>query len=175
MSGSYQTQYNESIQHPDDFWARAGADIDWDKSWDSVLDSSQAPFYHWFSGGNLNTCYNCLDRHVEEGRADQDALIYDSPVTGTIKHYSYRELRDEVATFAGALRNVGVNKGDRVIVYMPMIPEAAIAMLACARLGAIHSVVFGGFAANELATRIDDAKPKAIVSASCRDRSQSYY
>ncbi|HED12827.1 MAG TPA: propionyl-CoA synthetase, partial [Gammaproteobacteria bacterium] len=167
MSGQYQTQYNESIQHPDQFWARAAAKIDWYKPWDRVLDSSQAPFYHWFRGGELNTCYNCLDRHVESGRADQDALIYDSPVTGTIKHYSYRQLRDEVATFAGALRNIGINKGDRVIIYMPMIPEAAIAMLACARIGAIHSVVFGGFAANELATRVDDAKPKAIVSASC--------
>jgi len=167
MSGQYQTQYNESIQHPDQFWGRAGKEIDWYKPWSNVLDSTQAPFYHWFSGGELNTCYNCLDRHVEGGRADQDALIYDSPVTGQVKHYSYRQLRDEVAIFAGALRNLGVEKGDRVIIYMPMIPEAAIAMLACARLGAIHSVVFGGFAANELATRIDDAKPKVIVSASC--------
>ncbi len=167
MSGQYQTQYNESIQHPDQFWGRAGKEIDWYKPWSNVLDSTQAPFYHWFSGGELNTCYNCLDRHVEGGRADQDALIYDSPVTGQVKHYSYRQLRDEVAIFAGALRNLGVEKGDRVIIYMPMIPEAAIAMLACARLGAIHSVVFGGFAANELATRIDDAKPKVIISASC--------
>jgi len=167
MSGQYQTQYDESIARPEQFWSKAATEIVWDQPCDNVLDSSHAPFYHWFSGGKLNTCYNCLDRHVAEGRADQDALIYDSPVTHTIKHFTYRQLLDEVARFAGALRHIGVAQGDRVIIYMPMIPEATIAMLACARLGAIHSVVFGGFAANELATRIDDAKPKVIVSASC--------
>jgi propionyl-CoA synthetase len=132
-----------------------------------VIDDSRAPLYRWFAGGRMNTCYNALDRHVERGRADQPALIYDSPVTDTVATFTYRELRDAVARFAGALAAQGVARGDRVIVYMPMVPEAVIAMLACARLGAIHSVVFGGFAANELATRIEDAKPKVIVSASC--------
>ncbi|HEX6046587.1 MAG TPA: propionyl-CoA synthetase, partial [Pyrinomonadaceae bacterium] len=135
--------------------------------WDQVLDASRAPFYRWFSGGLVNTCYNLLDAHVENGRAEQPALIYDSPVTGVIKSCTYRELLDAVALFAGALRNEGVEKGDRVIVYMPMVPEAVVAMLACARIGAIHSVVFGGFASDELATRINDARPKVIVSASC--------
>jgi propionyl-CoA synthetase len=142
--------------------------IHWVKKWDKVLDDSNKPFYQWFKGGRLNTCYNALDRHVEEGRAEQLALIYDSPVTGnTVRTYTYRQLRDEVAKFAGVLAASGVGKGDRVIIYMPMVPEAAIAMLACARIGAIHSVVFGGFAANELAIRIDDATPKIMVSASC--------
>jgi propionyl-CoA synthetase len=132
-----------------------------------VLDDSNKPFYRWFVGGVVNTCYNALDLHIEKGRGNQAALIYDSPVTNTIRTYTYKELRDAVALFAGALVNQGVQKGDRVIIYMPMIPEAAIAMLACARIGAVHSVVFGGFAAKELATRINDAKPKVIVSASC--------
>jgi propionyl-CoA synthetase len=132
-----------------------------------VLDDSQAPFYRWFRGGRLNSCHNALDRHVDAGRADQPALIYDSPVTSTTMTFTYRELRDAVARFAGALQAQGVEQGDRVIVYMPMVPEAVIAMLACARIGAIHSVVFGGFAASELATRIEDAKPKVVVSASC--------
>ena len=164
---SYQQTYTRSMQDPEGFWADAAAGIDWYKPWDKVLDDSNKPFYRWFTGGELNTCHNALDRHVEGGRADQAALIYDSPVTGTVQSFSYRELRDEVAGFAGALAAQGVGKGDRVIVYMPMIPQAAIAMLACARIGAIHSVVFGGFAAKELATRINDAKPKLIVSASC--------
>ena len=132
-----------------------------------MLDDSRPPFYRWFTGGALNTCYNALDVHVEQGNGDRPALIYDSPVTDSVKVFTYLELRDAVATFAGALRNHGVGAGDRVIVYMPMVPEAVIAILACARLGAVHSVVFGGFAANELATRIDDARPKVIVSASC--------
>jgi propionyl-CoA synthetase len=131
------------------------------------LDDSNKPFYRWFAGGMMNTCYNALDRHVEAGRVDQAALIYDSPVTGSKKTYSYRELQDQVARFAGGLRSLGVDKGDRVILYMPMVPEAVIGMLACARIGAIHSVVFGGFASRELATRIEDAKPKVICSASC--------
>jgi len=130
-----------------------------------VLDDSRQPFYRWFVGGEVNTCYNALDLHIEEGRGDQPALIYDSPVTSASKTFTYRELRDRVAGFAGALARLGVGKGDRVIIYMPMVPEAAVAMLACARLGAVHSVVFGGFAANELAARIDDANPKVIVSA----------
>ena len=156
-----------SIADPNGFWGEAAEDIYWRMRWDKVLDDSNAPLYRWFPGGVTNTCYNCLDRHVEDGRAQQAALIYDSPVTGSKRVLTYEALRLEVATFAGALAKLGIGKGDRVIVYMPMIAEAVIAMLACARLGAIHSVVFGGFAANELATRIDDATPKAIVSASC--------
>jgi propionyl-CoA synthetase len=167
MTNAYQTAYDQSINAPNEFWGEAAEKISWVKRWDKVLDDSNPPFYRWFTGGQLNTCYNALDVHVENGRGDQAALIYDSPVTDTIKTYTYSELRDEVAQFAGALKTQGVEKGDRVIIYMPMIAEAAIAMLACARIGAVHSVVFGGFAANELATRINDAKPKVIVSASC--------
>ena len=163
----YQTLYRHSLDHPDEFWADAASDLVWAKPWEKVLDDSDAPFYEWFSGGKINTCYNALDRHCEEGRADQAALIYDSPVTGQVRTFSYAELRDEVATFAGALRKYGVGKGDRVIIYLPMIPEAVISMLACARIGAIHSVVFGGFAAHELATRVVDAGPKLVISASC--------
>jgi propionyl-CoA synthetase len=164
---AYEETYRRSLEHPEEFWAAAAHAIDWVEPPARVLDDSRAPFYRWFSGGRLNTAYNALDRHVERGRADQAALIYDSPVTETKRVYSYRELRDEVALFAGALRAQGVEHGDRVVIYMPMVPEAAIAMLACARLGAVHSVVFGGFASGELATRIDDAEPKAIVTASC--------
>ena len=159
--------YQQSVERPEEFWAEAAAEIDWVKPWERVLDDSRAPFYRWFAGGQLNTCYNALDRHVDGGRADQLALIYDSPVTDTAATFTYRELRDTVATFAGALAAQGVGRGDRVVIYMPMVPEAAIAMLACARLGAIHSVVFGGFAASELAGRIEDAQPKVVVSASC--------
>lgn len=165
--GRFDETYRRSLQEPEAFWGEAAAAIDWDEPWDRVFDDSRAPFYRWFAGGRLNTCYNALDRHVERGRADQPALIYDSPVAGTAASFTYRELRDAVARFAGALKAQGVERGDRVLLYMPMVPEAVIAMLACARLGAIHSVAFGGFAANELATRIEDAKPKAIVSASC--------
>ncbi|MGA8220251.1 MAG: propionyl-CoA synthetase [Candidatus Acidiferrales bacterium] len=166
-AGAAQAAFDRSIQDPQAFWAEAAAAIHWYRKWDKVLDDSRAPFYRWFTGGQLNTCYNALDLHVENGRADQTALIYDSPVTKQIKSFSYRELRDAVALFAGALAQQGVSKGDRVVIYMPMVPEAAIAMLACARLGAVHSVVFGGFASHELSVRIDDAKPKVIVSASC--------
>jgi propionyl-CoA synthetase len=165
--GRLEETHQRSLAEPDAFWAEAGAAVDWDEPWQRVVDDSRAPFYRWFAGGRMNTCYNALDRHVERGRADQPALIYDSPVTDTVAKLTYRELRDAVARFAGALTAQGVTRGDRVIVYMPMVPEAVIAMLASARLGAIHSVVFGGFAANELATRIEDAKPKVIVSASC--------
>ncbi len=164
---SYQAIYDCSIQDPDGFWGEAAESIHWYKKWDRVLNRMNPPFYKWFDGAKTNTCYNALDRHIESGRADQAALIYDSPVTNAKKTYTYRELRDRVAKLAGALGALGVEKGDRVLIYMPMVPEAVMAMLACARIGAIHSVVFGGFAANELATRIDDAKPKAIVSASC--------
>jgi propionyl-CoA synthetase len=159
--------YRRSIEDPAGFWGEAAGLIDWYREPDIVLEDSNAPFYRWFVGGELNTCHNALDRHVEGGRADQLALVYDSPVTGRTRRYTYRELRDEVARFAGALASLGVGKGDRVVVYMPMVPEAAIAMLACARLGTVHSVVFGGFAAHELAIRIDDARPKVVVSASC--------
>ena len=165
--GRFDELHNRSITDPEGFWGEAAEGIHWDKRWDKVLDDSGKPFYRWFRGGRLNTCYNALDRHADGGRGDQAALIYDSPVTDTIKSYTYSELRDEVAALAGALAARGVGKGDRVIVYMPMVPQAVMAMLACARIGAIHSVVFGGFAANELATRIDDCQPKAIVSASC--------
>jgi propionyl-CoA synthetase len=167
MKTVYDEQYARSMRDPEGFWAAAAEDIYWDRRWDRVFDRSRPPFYRWFVGGMLNTCYNALDLHVDRGRGKQAALIYDSPVTGTVKRFTYRELRDEVARCAGMLRAQGIAKGDRVIVYMPMVPEAVIAMLACARIGAIHSVVFGGFAAKELATRIDDAKPKLIVSASC--------
>jgi propionyl-CoA synthetase len=166
MMGRYEEVFGKSIQDPSGFWGEAAEAITWHRKWDRVLDDTNPPFYRWFVGGEMNTCYNALDRHVEGGRADQVALIYDSPVTGQIRKFTYRELLDQVARFAGALRDVGVTKGDTVVIYMPMIPEAAVAMLACARLGAIHSVVFGGFASNELAIRIDDAKPKVIISAS---------
>ena len=166
-NGSLQPAFDQSLRDPAGFWGEAAEAIHWHRKWERVLDDSHQPFYRWFAGGELNTCYNALDLHVEEGRGDQPALIYDSPVTNTIKVFTYRELRDKVATFAGALARLGVGKGDRVIIYMPMVPEAAVAMLACARLGAVHSVVFGGFAANELATRIEHARPKVVVSASC--------
>ena len=159
--------HRRSLTDPEGFWAEAAETIDWDRRWDRVLDDSNAPLYRWFTGGRLNTCHNALDRHVDNGRADQVALIHDSAVTDTVRRWTYRELRDEVARLAGVLVAHGVSKGDRVIVYMPMVPEAAMAMLACARIGAIHSVVFGGFASAELAKRIDDAKPKMILTASC--------
>lgn len=164
--GMYNEVFRKSIQDPAGFWAEAAEKISWYNKWDIVLDDSNPPFYRWFSGGELNTCYNALDRHVEDGRADQTALIYDSPVTKTVQRFTYRELLNQVARFAGALRNLGVKKGDTVVIYMPMVPQAVIAMLACARLGAVHSVVFGGFAPHELAIRIDDAKPDVIISAS---------
>jgi len=163
----YTDTYQRALKDPESFWAEAAEDIHWDRHWDRVFDDSRPPFYRWFTGGALNTCYNALDVHVEQGNGARPALIYDSPVTDSERVFTYAELRDTVATFAGALRNHGVDAGDRVIIYMPMVPEAVVAMLACARLGAVHSVVFGGFAANELATRIDDAQPKVIVSASC--------
>jgi len=165
--GRFDEVYQASMQDPEGFWGQAAEDIHWIEKWDKVLDDSDPPYYRWFAGGTLNTCYNAVDRHVKDGRGDQPAIIYDSPVTDTVSHLSYRQLQEAVAKTAGALAARGVVKGDRVIIYMPMVPEALIAMLACARLGAIHSVVFGGFAANELATRIDDARPKAILSASC--------
>ncbi|HZH26204.1 MAG TPA: propionyl-CoA synthetase [Azospirillaceae bacterium] len=166
-NGGYQGVYDYWRRDPEAFWAEAAEAIGWERRWDTVLDRSRPPFYRWFKGGRLNTCWNALDRHVDGGRADQPALIYDSPVTGTVATWTYRELRDAVARVAGMLVRLGVRKGDRVVIYMPMIPEAAMAMLACARIGAVHSVVFGGFAPAELATRIDDAKPVVVLSASC--------
>ncbi len=163
----YLKAYQRSLNDPEGFWSDAAKDIHWDKPFTKVLDKSNKPFYKWFTDGKLNTCFNALDRHVENGHADQLALIYDSPVTETVTRYTYRELRELTAKFAGVLTQNGIGKGDRVIIYMPMVPESVIAMLACARIGAIHSVVFGGFASNELATRIDDAQPKLIISASC--------
>ena len=165
------TRYHEVFadwkSNPEEFWAKAAQGITWYKLWDRVFDPYTGEYGRWFAGAECNTAYNCLDRHVEAGRGDQPALIYDSPVTGTKATYTYSELTDEVATLAGILKDLGVEKGDRVIIYMPMIPQAVMAMLACARIGAVHSVVFGGFAAAELATRIDDAKPKTILAASC--------
>lgn len=166
-ASEYARVYQRWMRDPEGFWADAADDIAWFAKPQRIFDNTQGIYGRWFAGGVTNTAYNCLDRHVESGRGDQLALIYDSPVSGQQRKFTYAELLDEVATFAAVLRSQGVTKGDRVILYMPMIPEAAIAMLACARLGAIHSVVFGGFAANELATRIDDAQPKLIVSASC--------
>ena len=163
---SYDEIFQKSINDPETFWEEAAEGIDWIKKCDKVLDDNNPPFYRWFKGGELNACYNAVDRHVENGRADQVAIIWDSPVTGKKQKITYSELKDQVATFAGALKDEGVVKGDTVIIYMPMIPEAAVAMLACSRIGAVHSVVFGGFAANELAIRIDHAQPKIIVCAS---------
>jgi propionyl-CoA synthetase len=169
MAGSlkFADVYNESINKPDVFWGKAAEEIKWVKKWDKVLDDSNKPFYRWFAGGELNTCYNALDYHVENGRGDQTAIIHDSPVTNSVTKISYKELLESVSKFAGVLQCLGVKKGDTVIIYMPMIPQAAVAVLACARLGAVHSVVFGGFAPNELAIRINDAQPNVIVSASC--------
>ncbi len=164
---SYQDVYARWKNDPEAFWMEAAEAIDWDTPPSKALFDKGDNLYEWFADAKVNTCWNAVDRHVEAGRGEQTAIIYDSPITHTKREISYVELRNRVATLAGALRAKGVEKGDRVIIYMPMIPEALEAMLACARLGAIHSVVFGGFAANELAVRIDDAKPKAIIAASC--------
>lgn len=164
---NYQEAYKESMESPETFWGKAAEDISWDRKWDQVLDVSSLPFSRWFRGGMLNTCYNAIDRHVDAGRGGQVAVIYDSPVTGTIQKLTYSELLERVSRTAGMLKELGVSKGDTVLIYMPMVPEALIGMLACARLGAIHSVVFGGFAPRELAVRIDDARPKVILTASC--------
>ncbi len=166
MTLRYDEVYQRSLKRPEEFWADAASAITWDRTWDRVLDDSRAPFHGWYAGGRLNVCHNAVDRHVEAGLGDRTALIYDSPVTGQVARFTYGELRDRVARLAGALRGLGVTRGDRVLIYMPMVPETVFAMLACARLGAIHSVVFGGFASAELASRIDDARPKVIVSAS---------
>ena len=167
MSSRYPEVYAAWKRDPDAFWAEAARAIDWYKTWDKVFDPYAGQYGRWFAGAECNTAYNCLDRHVERGRAGQTALIYDSPVTNAQKSFTYSELTDEVATLGAVLGDMGVKRGDRVVIYMPMIPEAAIAMLACARIGAIHSVVFGGFAAPELAARIEDATPVAVLAASC--------
>jgi propionyl-CoA synthetase len=166
-NGAYAAAYAQSLSDPDAFWGEAAQLIEWITPPTTVLDSSNPPFYRWFTGASLNTCFNALDRHVRDGRGEQIAMYYDSPVTGTKASFTYADLLDQVSRFAGVLSGLGVEKGDRVLIYMPMIPEAAIAMLACARLGAVHSVVFGGFAPAELSARIEDAKPVVIVSASC--------
>jgi len=165
--GAYTETYRRSLDDPERFWLEAARAIDWTNPPTRALDASGAPFYRWYPDGELNTCYNALDRHADHGRGGQDALIWDSPVSGGKRRYTYAELRDEVATFAGALASLGVARGDRVVLYLPMIPQAVIAMLACARIGAVHSVVFGGFAPKELAARIEDAKPKLVLAASC--------
>ena len=163
----YKEIYNSWKKDPEAFWMNAAEAIDWDKKPSKALFADRAPLYEWFSDSMVNTCYNAVDRHVFNGRADQKAIIYDSPMTDTKYSITFAELLEKVASLAGALSSKGISKGDRVIIYMPMIPEGIISMLACARIGAIHSVVFGGFASNELAVRIDDAKPKAIIAASC--------
>jgi propionyl-CoA synthetase len=167
MRRGYEQAYREAIEDPETFWGRAAGEVPWFRKYERVLNRDHPPFYRWFEGGLVNSCHAALDIHCENGKGDNVALIYDSPVTDTRKKYTYRELLDLVARCAGGLRRLGVEKGDRVVIYMPMIPEAVIAMLACARIGAIHSVVFGGFASRELATRIEDAKPRVIISSSC--------
>lgn len=167
MTSGYPAVYEAWKRAPEEFWSEAAKQIEWSKPFTKIFDPDQGPYGRWFVGGECNTCYNALDRQIAEGRGDQNAIIYDSPITGTQKKYTYREVLQEVCALAAVLTDQGVQKGDRVIIYMPMVPEAAFAMLACARLGAIHSVVFGGFAARELAIRIDDATPDLIISASC--------
>src|SRR5437870_8660430 len=163
----YHEVYARARRDPEGFWAEAAKDIDWIEPPKKIFDAAQGVYGRWFTGGVVNTCYNALDRHVAGGRADQVALIHDSPLTGSVAKFTYRQMLDEVKTLAAVIRDFGVGKGDRVIIYMPLVPEAVVAMLACARIGAVHSVVFGGFAAKELATRIDDAAPKLVLSASC--------
>ena len=163
----FQQIYNQSIEKPEEFWQKNSEDIFWFKKPSKILNKSNHPFYRWYEDGTTNTCYNALDVHIDNGKGDKIALIYDSPITGNKLKLTYKKLKDKVSKFAGALKNQGVKKGDRVIIYMPMIPEAVVAMLACGRIGAIHSVVFGGFASNELASRIDDSKAKILLTASC--------
>ena len=167
MQGKYKEIYDSSISQKENFWKEVAESIFWYKKPTKILNSSNPPFYKWYEDGVTNTCYNAIDFHIDNGRGEKLAIIYDSPITGSKKTFTYNQLKEKVSLFAGALKNQGINKGDRVIIYMPMIPEAVIAMLACGRIGAVHSVVFGGFAANELASRIDDSKAKIIVSASC--------
>lgn len=167
MTSRYREVYEDWKRDPEGFWGEAAKAIDWFSPWDKVFDPGLGVYGRWFVGATCNTCHNCVDRHIANGRADQLAIIYDSPITGRKNTFSYTQVKEEVVALSAVLQDLGVAKGDRVIIYMPMVPEAIFAMLACARIGAVHSVVFGGFAAKELATRIDDARPKVIVSASC--------
>ena len=167
MSNHYETLYKASVTNPEKFWGEAARDVKWFKPYKKVLDDSNPPFYRWFPEGKINTCFNAIDRHIEEGNGSRTAIIYDSPVTSKKISFTYSDLQKRVSIFAGALKNFGIKKGDRIIIYMPMIPEALIAIFACARIGAVHSVVFGGFASNELAARIDDSEAKLIITASC--------
>ncbi|SVE28526.1 uncharacterized protein METZ01_LOCUS481380, partial [marine metagenome] len=167
MNRKFSEIYSSSINNPEEFWKKISDDMFWFKKPTKILNQSNPPFYKWYEDGVTNTCYNALDIHIDQGRSNRIALIYDSPVTGNKNIFTYKELRDKVSKFAGALQNQGISKGDRVAIYMPMIPEAVIAMLACGRIGAVHSVVFGGFASNELASRIDDSKAKVLITASC--------
>ena len=164
---SYEQEYQRSLTDPDGFWLAQAELIPWYEKPTQGLDQDENGAWRWFRGGTLNTCYVALDQHVAAGRGDQTALIYDSPATGQVQKFTYQELTDWTAQVAGGLSALGVGKGDRVVIYMPMVPETAVAMLACARIGAIHSVVFGGFAPPELATRLEDAEPKVVLSASC--------
>src|ERR1700754_3826996 len=171
MTIQQQSQYHEvharSLRDPEGFWAEAAREIDWIETPKKIFDPAMGTYGRWFVDGVVNTCYNALDRHVANGRSDQVALIHDSPLTSTVTKFTYAQMLQEVETLAAVMQDFGVTRGDRVILYMPMVAEAVVAMLACARIGAVHSVVFGGFAAKELATRIDDARPKLILSASC--------
>ena len=167
MTNSFNKIYQDSIQKPEEFWKNISEDVFWFKRPTKILNKSKPPFYRWFEDGVTNTCYNAIDIHIDNGNGDKTALIYDSPITGNKAKFTFSQLKEKISKFAGALDNQGVKKGDRVIIYMPMIPEAVVAMLACGRIGAIHSVVFGGFASNELASRIDDSKAKILITASC--------
>ncbi len=167
MTSKYAETYAAWQADPERFWAEAAQAIDWFKPWEQVFAGDEGVYGRWFKGAECNTCYNALDRHIANGRGEQVALIYESPVTGKVRKFTYRELLEEVEALSAVMLDNGVTKGDRVLIYMPMVPEAAVAMLAAARIGAVHSVVFGGFAANELATRIDDAKPVMIIAGSC--------
>lgn len=167
MTGGYRAAYERSLASPREFWGEAAEDVVWQKRWSEVLDESDAPFYRWYAGGKLNTCYNAVDRHIEDGFGSQPALIYDSPAADAGRTFTYADLQEQAARIGGALLASGVRQGDRVIIYMPMVPEAVFAMLACARIGAVHSVVFGGFSSKELAARIDDAEASFVLSASC--------
>ena len=162
MNRNYKEIYDKSLKNPEEFWQKVSEDVFWFKKPTKILKKNNPPFYKWFEDGVTNTCYNALDLHIDQGRGDKTALIYDSPITGNKAKFTFKELKKKVSKFAGALDKQGVKKGDRVIIYMPMIPEAVVAMLACGRIGAIHSVVFGGFASNELASRIDDSKAKIL-------------
>ena len=167
MGKKFNQIYDNSIKNPEDFWKDVSEDIFWFKKPTKILNKSNPPFYKWYEDGVTNTCYNALDVHIDQGKGEKVALIYDSPITGNKAKFTFNQLKDKVSKFAGALGNLGIKKGDRIIIYMPMIPEAVVAMLACGRVGAIHSVVFGGFASNELASRIDDSKAKLLITASC--------